>query len=186
MSGPLLYNSFEFSFMTEEMTMTATTRTLDHNALESTLCVVFELGEGRWKLTPWRLKVLRRTVAAAPAPARDRPRLDPRHLVLRQPQTPRHGLHAGLVQPVDGERLEQRRGPRALLGHRYRRLAHAVRLARHARGPRDRDGAVLHGVQVPPASLATTVVTPAHRLTDAAAGRPLERSSTQMRTSPAS
>ncbi len=31
--------------------MTATTRTFDPTALENTLCVSFELGEGTWKLS---------------------------------------------------------------------------------------------------------------------------------------
>ena len=45
--------------------MTATTRSFDPTALENTLCVSFELGEGRWSLTftsGFGEQVLRRSV----------------------------------------------------------------------------------------------------------------------------
>jgi transposase len=67
MSGPLLYNSFETTTSTKEMTMTATARSIDGNGINNALCIAFELGEGQWKLTlgaGFEGRVVRRTVAA--------------------------------------------------------------------------------------------------------------------------
>lgn len=52
--------------------MTATTRPIDRTAVARALCVAFELGEGRWKLTlasGFEGRVVRRTVAARDAGA---------------------------------------------------------------------------------------------------------------------
>jgi len=89
--------------------------------------------------------------------ARRRRLLDPGHLIPHPLQTARQGAHVRLLEPVDHQRLEQRREPRSRIRPRHRDLPHAVLVALHARHRGDQERPVLHGVQMTPAPLPSVV-----------------------------
>ena len=87
---------------------------------------------------------------AALQPAPHRPLHHPVHLVPGQIQLPRHRREARLVQPVDHQRLEQRREPRPRLRPGHRQRLDSVLRATNPRHLRRQDRLVLARRQVAP------------------------------------
>ena len=100
-----------------------------------------------------------RLVRAPRQPALHRPTLDAVHLVPAQSQPACHGLDARLLQPVDHQRLEQRREPAARLRPRDLHLQDSVLRTLHPRHLRHQHRLQLARVQMPPAPLAAVVAT---------------------------
>jgi hypothetical protein len=101
--------------------------------------------------------VARRDRVAPGQPTPDGAPLDPGRLVPRDPQVLGHRADARLLQPVDRQRLEQRRELRARLAPRHRELPDPVRRAVEPRHPRVDHGLELAGVEVAPLALLVIV-----------------------------